>query len=253
MNDLSSPTDARSWWAGWFNETYADVYGHRDFESAVAEAGFACQALNLEPSMRILDLCCGFGRHTRALLDRGMASVQGMDYSAELLKRGRAQYTLEPLVRGDMRALPYVDHGFDAVLMFFTSFGYFQKDAENLGVLKEIARVLKSGGAYLIDYLNPARVRADLVPRSEKTTHGRRVIEKRWLTDDGRRVEKRITVEEGDRREVFLESVRLYECDEMIEMLTRAGLKPDTVYGDFNGVPWDETQPRSIFVRKFGG
>jgi SAM-dependent methyltransferase len=38
-------------------------------------------------------------------------------------------------VRGDMRHLPFTDGSFDLVTSFFTSFGYFDSDDEDVKVL----------------------------------------------------------------------------------------------------------------------
>lgn len=247
--DNCSPHHPEDWWARWFNDTYVEVYSHRDLESARAEVDFAARVLRLEPTDRILDLCCGNGRHARGLGDAGFTRTIGMDYSRALLGQARAVHGLEWILRGDMRGLPCRDGAFDAVVMFFTSFGYFADEREDRAVLGEIARVLASGGAFLIDYLNPRNVRETLVPHSEKTVGGRRIIEERRFVDEGRRVEKTITIESEGVSERFTESVRLYEAGQMIDLLTDAGLKPEAVYGDFDLSPHGPQSPRTIFVR----
>lgn len=66
-----------------------------------------------------------------------------------------------------MRDLPLTG-GFDAVVNLFTSFGYFEEDEEQVKVLREIYRMLKPGGKFVIDYLNPAYVIRHLVPHSTR-------------------------------------------------------------------------------------
>ena len=261
MKDRLHPTKespATDWWAEWFNQTYTEVYGHRDLESAREEAEFAAQTLSLQPGSRILDLCCGNGRHSRALQDAGFETVTGFDYSSTLLEQACSIHNAKRLVRGDMRALPFATGCFDAVVMFFTSFGYFEDEREDKTVLNEIARVLTTdgeniGGKYIIDFLNPAHVRLNLVPRSERRLGNRSVLEERRLTQDDARVEKRITIRDENGEQCFRESVRLYSREEMTALLAGAGLEPDAVYGDFLGAPWHENSPRSIFVRTAAG
>lgn len=110
------------WYKRSFVAQYGVVYAHRSVEAAVREAAFAVSQLVIDGSERVLDLCCGNGRHMGHLLRR-TPHVTGLDYSRELLAAARD--TLGPeaaLVRGDMRALPF-DGVFDAVTSFFTSFG----------------------------------------------------------------------------------------------------------------------------------
>ena len=101
----------------------------------------------------MLDAPCGHGRIANGLANTGR-TVVGVDQSAEFLARARreagaaARYLL-----GDLRSLP-VDGPFDAAVCWFTSFGYFDDDAENRRVLAEFSRVLAPGGALLIETLH---------------------------------------------------------------------------------------------------
>ena len=72
------------WFREWFGEDYLLVYGHRDEAEAERDIEYAVRVLGLVAGMRALDLCCGSGRHARALARRGLA-VAGVDYSHELL------------------------------------------------------------------------------------------------------------------------------------------------------------------------
>ncbi len=69
----------------------------------------------------------------------------GLDYSAPLLHLARRRDPRLGLVRGEMRSLPFPDGTFAAVVNFFTSFGYFLRESENVAVVAEIERVLRAG------------------------------------------------------------------------------------------------------------
>lgn len=203
------------------------------------------------PGGAVLDLCCGFGRHTLALRERGQDAF-GVDLSLELLTdsgslEGGAQLAGR-LARADMRALPFRADAFAAVLMLFSSFGYLgeEGDARTLG---EIARVLAPGGLAVLDLMNPDRVRAGLVERSTCERAGAVLTEERSLADGGRRVVKEVTLEHpGGNRETWSEDVRMYAADEVAALAQRFGLVPRKVLGGFAGEPYDSGAERQIVV-----
>ncbi len=239
----------RDWWADWFNEHYLDVYPHRNRESARAEAHAAIEWLRLSAENSVLDLCCGSGRHLYWLFEEGITQSVGLDFSVALLKEARKKISPEPyLVRGDMRRLPF-SGCFDAVLMFFTSFGYFDTDEENSQVLREIIQVLRPGGGYLIDYLNAWKVKATLEAETVRTQGDSTIHEIRRIVDGGRRVKKEIFIKRNGKEDRYEESLRLYSPPELLAMFEILDCMPDKVYGDFDGSAFRTDSDRVILVR----
>lgn len=247
MTTNSSPdaSTTKTWWKDWFNDIYLDVYSHRDEEQADAEISTVLDLVPLEPTQLVLDLCCGNGRHSRALHRAGFEHVWGMDYSEALLKQGHGLDIDIQFVRGDMKSPPFLPTRFDAVFSFFTSFGYFD-DTQNQRVLNEVARILKPGGWYLLDYLNPVHVRSTLVPESKRENGGYHIHERRAIVDNDSRIEKTITISKNGSKQTFCESVRLYEFPEMVRMWEHAGLQVKGALGSFEGTAYTENQPRMI-------
>jgi demethylmenaquinone methyltransferase/2-methoxy-6-polyprenyl-1,4-benzoquinol methylase len=100
-----------------------------------------------DPSARVLDICCGTGDMTRALLAQRPTNaepVTGLDFSAEMLDRARHKYSSANAlwVEGDAMQLPYPDNSFDLVT---SAFG-FRNLTNYAAGLAEIYRVLKPGG-----------------------------------------------------------------------------------------------------------
>lgn len=243
---MSGPSPDRPWFREWFGEAYLEVYPHRDR----AEAERAVELFRREASpgagARVLDLACGAGRHLGPLAAAGFRPV-GLDLSAPLLRRA-ARTHQGRLVRGDMRALPLADASVDAAVQFFTSFGYFERRSEDRRVLDEVRRVLRAGGAFLLDFLNARRVREELVPRDERVVDGRRIRQRRWLEEGT--VVKRIEIEpdDGGKPDVYHERVRLYEPGELEAMLEEAGLRVRDRFGDYDGSPFREEARRLVLV-----
>lgn len=109
--------------------------------------------LKLKPGSRILDLCCGVGRHSLELARRGF-KVTGVDrnraYLKEAHRRSRAERLDVELVRSDMRRFVR-PKAFDAAINMFTSFGYFAKPEHDALVARHVCRSLVKGGRFLID------------------------------------------------------------------------------------------------------
>lgn len=165
------------WFEQWFGEEYLRAYPHRDDEDAERLVGLLDRCGVCRAAERVLDLACGPGRHLTALVRSG-ASVVGLDLSRALLQAARRRGA-GTLVRGDMRRLPFRARAFDAVLNLFTSFGYFAADAEHEAVLAEVARVLRPGGRFVLDFLNAQDVRARLVAKDERRSGSTTIVQER--------------------------------------------------------------------------
>jgi SAM-dependent methyltransferase len=242
------PTIAGNWFKDTFDALYPIIYAHRTVEAATTESLFAIQQLQLQRHERVLDLCCGGGRHI-AHLRRASDHVFGLDYSSHLLTLAQEELGAEtPVVRGDMRHLPF-QNAFDVVTNFFTSFGYFEAPSENVKVAQDLARALKPNGRFFIDYIAQDYTIAHLDPESHRVAGGFDVYENRWIDRDTMRVNKATVIKQGgDEIKHTGESVRLYSQDEFIAILEHGGLRVDTLYGDYTGAACSPDHPRMIAV-----
>ena len=243
------------WFKKAFGPLYNALYSHRDERDARRAVDFVERRFAIDRSRdRILDLCCGAGRHSIEWLARAPLQITGLDLSKTLLvgaHRAAAQRRVDfPLVRGDMRHLPYVSETFALVICLFTSFGYFEDDAENERVLGEIARVLIPGaGRLVLDHINPAWLRKHLKPETRRSTSGGLVVrETRRIDIDNRRVVKTIEIVAGAEPDQWHESVRLYEPDEIASMACRHDLTIESSYGDFDDSPLSDKSHRAIYI-----
>ena len=234
------------WFEQWFGEEYLRLYPHRDDADAEAAVGLIDRAFPLA-GRRVLDLACGPGRHAARLAERG-AWVVGFDLSLPLLSRARARVgDRVPLVRGDMRRLPFGSETFDLVVNLFTSFGYFADDAQHLGVMRDAVRLLRPEGRFVLDYFNADAVRAALVPREERSTgSGQHIVIERHLSPDERFVLKEMHLMHDGRS--FVERVRLFDPAHLARLFADAGLHVERRFGAYDGRPVDATAPRVILM-----
>jgi len=229
------------WYEVAFGELYPVVYGHRD----AAEAARTVEAFGELLSGRepVLDLACGVGRHLEALAAAGVAAY-GMDLSAFLLDRARGGALEGRLVRGDMRHLPFRSRSFGSVINMFTSFGYFEGDVDNLAVLRETARVLRDGGAFLLDFVNARRVIGGPLAETERVEEGLTIEERRSFEDAHRVLVKHVRVKDdvGKVRADYRERLRLYTAEELLTLARAAGFGVAGMFGDYGRggfVPWE--------------
>jgi SAM-dependent methyltransferase len=218
------------WFEEWFGEDYLRLYPHRDDADARRAVALIARTVGLQPGWRVLDVACGAGRHAKAFVEAG-ARCFGLDLSATLLRVAR-QVTDAPLIRADMRQLPVRPSSMHLTVNLFTSFGYFDRDTEHRMALEEMISTVVPGGWFVIDFLNPAAVRRELIPEEMVHLDGQTVRVTRSVSPDGRYVCKSIRPREGKQ---FLERVRLFEPEQIMAMLESAGVRVRHRFGNYDG------------------
>ena len=244
--DADSKQTYNRWWESYFGDDYSVLY-RSDAEATWRECDFACRELGLVPGMRVLDLCCGYGRHLGHLSRQGI-DVIGLDLEPLQLTKARDRLMIRGipagLVRGDMRFLPFTQ-AFDAVLSMFTSFGYFD-DEGNGQVLSELHRVLRPEGRLLLDLPNVvASCRRGLARRWEEREGG--VVFEEFERDvcRGRLLSHKV-VSDGKGRRPYRFAFREYTFREMQALLRRRGFEVEAVRGDYDRTPLTSDSPRMI-------
>lgn len=230
------------WFEDWFGEEYLDLYPHRDEQDAQRLIGLLRRTLPWRDGWRVLDVACGPGRHMTAL-ERAGARVFGFDLSRVLLNRARS-LTSRPLVRADMRLLPFRARSMDLTVNLFTSFGYFAADVEHAAAMGEMLATVRSGGWFVLDFLNAAAVHAGLVAHEVQQLGGACVEVRRDIIDDGRFVRKTMLLPDGRQ---FEERVRLFSFGELQAMIEQHGARVTTGFGDYDGAPVGDG-PRAILL-----
>lgn len=219
-----------------FNELGGDweaIVNARDTENEVDFLESVIDAKDV-----VLDLCCGTGRHSIAFSKRGWTIV-GMDMSKNLLmiaklrmKHARVRF---PLIRADMRFLPFRDGTFGAILNMFTSFGYLPSESEDAVCLLEINRTLKTKGKFLLDLANRDHIIKTYRERDWAEFEPFYMLEKRSLNPGGSKLTSQWTLIRKKSRQIksIMHVVRLYTFTRIEQLLNEAGLNIDQVYGGY--------------------
>jgi D-alanine-D-alanine ligase len=193
----------------------------------------------LTPEAKVLDLCCGQGRHVLEFCRRGFGKVEGFDRSSFLLSEARERAKFERLparfCEGDARVLPYVAETFDAVWILGNSFGYFTSAEDDCAMLREAHRVLRPAGRLLLDVTDGEYLKIHYAPRTWEWIDATMfVCRERELSTDGDRFVSREIITDVERGVLVdrFYAERLYTSEELRQLLTRAGFCLANVHSD---------------------
>jgi SAM-dependent methyltransferase len=246
-----------AWYVDFFGHDYLNIYRHIfTAERSAQEVAFAERVLELEPGARVLDLCCGQGRHSVELARHGYR-VTALDLSPAYLDLAQQAATTQNVkletVAADMRSIPFQDC-FEAIVNMYSSFGYLESEADDAQVLKSVAKALKAGGRFFLDMLNREWAVANYIQNDwHSGPDGTLYVERRDLdlTTSRMRVRFAIIGADGGRRDSIGHDIRLYTLTEITRMLSQAGLSVTGTFGGFDGEPYAiDTRRMIVTARK---
>jgi len=242
------------WYTQVFNDDFLRTIPKSTTRQTKREAKFIIDRLGIETGARVLDLACGYGRHTIELAKQGFDMV-GLDLSMVMLKKALADAQTAgqviKFVHGDMQKLSFKAI-FDAIYSVQTSFGYFD-DQKNFKVLQGIYRALKPGGVFLLETVNRDFIVEDLPLRLWWKGHECMLLEEIDIEHiSGFLKVKRSFVFDDQARAPWEQNIniRLYTPIELRAMLMRAGFSVVELSGDYSlpGAFFGATSPKIIFV-----
>lgn len=220
------------WWKSLFNSLYLKTDGDvvennintkNDIDLLIKKTG-------LKPDDHVLDLCCGQGRHSLELAGRGYNYVTGVDRSRYLVRLARKRAKNLGLAitfsEGDARKFRLPESSRDCVFLMGNSFGYFEREEDDIAVLDSVKRVLKSKGKLVLDIVDGNWMRDHFETRSwEWIDQNHFVCRERSLATDGKRIVSREVItnaEMGVIADQFY-AERLYTFEEISALLEKLG------------------------------
>lgn len=107
----------------------------------------------IDKNSNILDVGCGAGRTTINLFKDGYKDIIGLDIAENLIDYAINYCQTNNLnvdfILGDATNIPFPDNSMDAVIFSYNGMQCIPKKSARDKVLKEINRILKSGGIYI--------------------------------------------------------------------------------------------------------
>jgi SAM-dependent methyltransferase len=247
------------WFEKWFNtQDYLDLYKHRDARDAKKIVTLILKNLKLPKGSKVLDLACGNGRHSVLFAQKGF-DVTGLDLSPLLINQAKSKLNTDykkykkhmRFVMGDMRNIPY-NHEFDLIVNLFSSFGYFDKDSDNIKVIKSISAALKKGGYFFFDFLNANYLRKHLVPFDVKSGNHNMIIQVREITAGF--VKKDIVIIKNSKNlkypqiHNFYEKIKLYSLQDFRSFFRKNGLKILKTFGNYRGNKYNTKNSERLII-----
>ena len=220
------------WWRTLFNSLYLETDGDviENDRNTADEVDLLIRSVGPERNDRILDLCCGQGRHSLELARRGFPHVTGLDRSRYLIrlarKRAKQRNLQVSFHEGDARRFRLGDAEFHCVCILGNSFGYFERPEDDLAVLEAVKRALASGGSLVMDLMDGDWMRRHFEARSwEWVDQNHFVCRERDLAGDGDRLISREVVVHAERGVIADQfyAERLYSRERLEALLRRAG------------------------------
>jgi D-alanine-D-alanine ligase len=194
------------WWRTLFNSLYLETDGDvvENDRNTEQEIDLVVRSAGLEPNDRILDLCCGQGRHALELARRGFKNVMGIDRSRYLVrlarKRARQRGLPVSFHEGDARKFRVPESSVHCVCVLGNSFGYFDREEDDIAVLEAVKRALASGGTLVMDLTDGNWMKSHFEARSwEWIDQNHFVCRERALAGDGERLISREVVVHAER------------------------------------------------------
>lgn len=198
------------------------------------ELKFIHDQVGIRTDFEILDVGCGDGLHAVELAATG-CSVTGLDLSRSLLEEGlkNANQRDVPVrfIEADMREMNF-ERRFDLIMCLNSTFGYFD-DADNLHVLRAMARGLKPGGHLILDTINRDWAIARCPERAWWEAPERVILEETNFEPLTSRLHvKRSILREGDPSWEQNIVMRAYAVHELSALMRATGLRVQSVSGD---------------------
>ncbi|MDW8297296.1 MAG: class I SAM-dependent methyltransferase [Raineya sp.] len=237
-----------AWFKEWFSSPYYHIlYKERNEREAQICLGNMFSFVPIFEGSKILDVPCGRGRHAAYLAKNGY-QVTGLDLSPENIEFAKENYkdlpNLEFFVH-DMRET-FREGYYDYVMNFFTSFGYFETEEENIACLKALISNMKKEGMLILDFFNTERVLKKLVAEEEVKKEGITFHIQREL--QGKFLVKTIRFTDKGQDYCFQERVMAITPQDFRRYFEQVGLVVYKVYGNYFLEPYDEFAPRIIWI-----
>lgn len=228
------------------------MFGPERWAQTPAEVTNIISLLSLRGTERILDACCGVGRHSLEFARRGF-SLTGVDLTEDFIRAAEESAASEGLSVAffveDIREF-HPPHPYDVILNLYTSFGYFESEEEDLRFLKRMKDCLTPGGVLLIETKGKEITARDFKESEWYQEDGMYVLARYEIEADWTLLKNRWILITEDSRCDYTFSQRLYSAREAKELLRKAGFTEVSVFGNLQKAPYDSKADTLVLLAR---
>lgn len=218
--------------------------------SAKEEVRNVVKLLKIEQNDRILDLCCGLGRHSLELSHHGF-KVVGVDrtsaYIIKAKQKAKQNDQNTEFVVSDMREYCQPDR-FNVIINMFGSFGYFESKDDDRKVVKNMLTSLRAGGRFLIETMGKEILAKNFQEKDWHEEGNKLVLAERKPIQNWGRMQTRWIVIKGNQRIEHTVSIRSYSAAELSSLLSECGFSKVKVYGNLEGNEYNQIAKRLVVI-----
>lgn len=249
------------------NDSYFDGYYKEIWRNIIPEIltereiAFILSYFSLKPGDKVLDLMCGYGRHSIALAEKGI-EVTAIDnllaYTNEIEKTAREKYLPVKVITGSVlqleekvKAEVESKSGFDLTICMGNSLNFFNPvELDNL--LKQVSHTLKPGGHFLVNSWSIAEIAfRNFKERTEQNMGGYLFItEAKKLSDPNRMEIVTTMIPQAGQSETKTAVDYVYSINELTELFKKSGLSLVEVFSIPGKKKFTEGEPRAYLVVK---
>lgn len=231
----------------WYKKIWTlDIVNQSWVEDTKRQVDFIVKKLHLNGREKILDLACGFGRHSIELARRGF-SVTGVDITEDYVNYASELAAKEKLdarfILSDIRGVDFAEE-FDVVLnMADGAVGYLENDDENMKIFNIVSRALKRGGKHFMDIMSADYADSHFPCKLwDEGEHGLTLSKFEWNRQTRTMLYGQLDFQYGKELPRPLieygNPTRLYSRTEVNEIMISLGMRVNELWSDFGGKPY---------------
>lgn len=221
-------------------------------ERTAKEIDFVIEQAQIEPGASVLDVGCGFGRHSVELAKRGF-EVLGIDPSQAMIAEAtrRANEAGVPVDFLQAKAQDFVtEKTFDAAICLYTTLGQMDARGDNIRLIQRVSNALKNKGVFIIEVPHREFLKNNYVAEERIGEGGRYADVQRHYDNQSHIMTETFRVVKGDSEEEFLLRYRVYRFEDLRYLLLDASFNVSGLYGGFDGSPLTDDSPVQVVVSK---
>ncbi|MGT2884609.1 class I SAM-dependent methyltransferase [Streptococcus ferus] len=231
-----------------FDSSYSKIYSELldvELESQVNFLENTYLKSRLKNKIKVLDLCCGTGRHIKKLSDKGY-SIDGVDMNPQAVNIAQENLAQGKIYLSDVQFFnPNIKY--DLIYSMESSIGYLP-DNQTVDIFKNIStHLLSDNGVVVLHLTNRDYLMKNLGQRVwfGNAEHGYLLENRTFDLEEGILKINQIRIIDGIDKKYSID-LRLYSLKELSCLLSEAGLLIAKVYGDYNNDKFDINAPYMI-------